>query len=169
MLRSHAIRGFTLVELLATLTLAAILAAIAWPSFAAWLLDNRRDAAVATAMHAVHAARQFAATRGETIQLCGTADATQCSRGLNWSSGMLVVNEAGTVHRSLPLSRSVRELTVRSNRAAISFEPGTSFASPATLTICDRRGGDAARAVIVSRSGRPRISDRDASNRVLQC
>lgn len=167
--RSQTIRGFTLVELLATLTLAAILAAIGWPSFAAWLLDNRREAAVATSMHAVHAARQFAATRGEAIWLCGTSDEAQCSGGLNWSSGMLVVNEVGTVHRSLPLSRSVRELTVRSNRPVISFEPGTSFASPATLTICDRRGGGFARAVIVSRSGRPRVSDRDASNRILQC
>ena len=163
------IRGFSLVELLATLTLAAVLAAIAYPGFATWLLDNRRNAAVATAMHAVHAARQFAATRGESMQLCGATDAAQCSGGLNWSSGLLLVNELGTVHRSLPLARSVQELTVRSNRPAISFEPGTSFASPATLTICDRRGSGAARAVIVSRSGRPRVSDHDASNRELRC
>lgn len=162
-------RGYTLLELLVALALMAILATIAYPGFAALLLDSRRDATVTIAMHAVHAARQFAATRGESIRLCGTLDAAHCSGGVDWSSGLLVVNAGGTIHRTLPLSRPVHGPTLRSNRSTINFEPGTSFASPATLTICDRRGSSTARAVIVSRSGRPRVSERDAANRVLQC
>ena len=162
-------RGYTLLELLVALALTAVLATIAYPGFSVWLLDTRRDAIVTTALHAVHAARQFAATRDESIELCGTLDAMHCSGASDWTSGLLVIGADGTVHRNLPALRSTHGPRLRSNRAVIRFEAGTSFASPATIIICDRRGGDSARAVIVSRSGRPRVSERDASNRVLQC
>jgi len=55
--------GFTLIELLVALALAAILATAVYPGFSAWLLDSRRDAMVTAALHAMHAARQFAAVR----------------------------------------------------------------------------------------------------------
>lgn len=162
-------RGYTLFELLVALALTAVLATIAYPGFTTWLLNSRRDATVTTALHAVHAARQFAATRDESVELCGTLDAMHCSGGTDWTAGLLIIGADGTVHRSLPSLRPVDAPTLKSNRTVIRFEPGTSFASPATMTICDRRGGRAARAVIVSRSARPRVSERDASNRELQC
>jgi type IV fimbrial biogenesis protein FimT len=161
--------GYTLLELLVALALTAILATIAYPGFTAWLLDSRRDAIVTSALHAVHAARQFAATRNESIALCGTLDAAHCSGAVDWSSGLLVIGADDIVHRNLSSSQPLHGPTLKSNRAIIRFEPGTSFASPATMTICDRRGSRAARAVIVSRSARPRVSERDASNRELQC
>ena len=165
----HIPRGYTLLELVAALALVAILAAIAYPGFAVLLLDSRRDAAVTIAVHAVHAARQFAAARGESMQLCGSRNAQQCSGQGDWSAGLLIIGSGGAVLRSLPLSLRKQGQGLISNRPVITFEPGTSFASPATLTICDRRGSAAARAIIVSRSGRPRVSERDAGNRLLQC
>jgi hypothetical protein len=59
--------------------------------------------------------------------------------------------------------------SVRANRDAIRFTALTPAATTATLTVCDERGSRAARAVIVSRIGRPRISDRDAGGRPLVC
>lgn len=147
--------GHTLTELLVTLGLAAILAAAAAPSFAGWLLDLRRDAAVTIALHAIHAARQLAAVRGENVSLCGSRAERACSGLTDWSDGLLVATDGGQVRRSLPLAGAAR---LRSNRTAIRFAAGSGHASPATLTICDRRGAGAARAVIVSRSGRPRAT-----------
>jgi len=161
--KCHMPRGYTLLELLAALALVAVLAVIAYPGFAALLLDSRRDAVVSIA------ARQFAAARGESMQLCGSHDARQCSGQGDWSAGLLVIGSEGAVFRSLPLALGKQGQRLISNRPAITFEPGTSFASPATLTICDRRGSDAARAIIVSRSSRPRVSKRDAGDRPLQC
>ena len=161
--------GFTLIELLVAFALTAILATIAYPGFTTWLLDSRRDATVLAVLHAANAARQFAATRDESVELCGTLDAAHCSGGTDWSMGLLIVGADSSVRRSLPSPQAAHGLALKSNRASIHFEPGTSYASPATITICDRRGGGEARAVIVSRSGRPRVSKRDASNRVLQC
>ena len=167
--KCHVPSGYSLLELLAALALVAILAVIAYPGFAALLLDSRRDAVVSITVHAVHAARQFAAARGESMQLCGSRDAQRCSGQGDWSAGLLVVGSGGAVFRSLPLPTRDQGPRLRSNRPAITFDPGSSFASPATLTICDRRGSDAARAIIVSRSSRPRVSERDAGNRPLQC
>jgi len=162
-------RGHTLTELLTALGVVAIIAAAAVPAFTHLLLDSRRNAAITTAMHAVNLARQLAAIRGESIRLCGTRDERECSERTDWSAGLLLTNEGDDLRRSLPLAASSRAPRIRSNRAAVSFEGGSGFASPATLTICDRRGAAAARALIISRSGRPRVSERDASDRPLTC
>ncbi len=162
-------RGLTLVELAVVLAFIAIIAGFAAPAFNGMLLDSRRTAAVSTAMHAVNLARQLAAIRGETIRLCGSRDARQCSGGTDWSSGLLVTTDDESLHRSLPLPAIARASALRANRGDVAFEAGTGFATPATLIICDRRGGTSARAIIISRSGRPRVSERDAGNRPLAC
>jgi type IV fimbrial biogenesis protein FimT len=161
--------GHTLPELLTMLGIAAIVATAAVPAFSTLLLDSRMNATVATAMHAVNLARQFSATRSETIRLCGSADERECSGTSDWSGGLLLADDSGQLRRSLGLPAGNGAARLRSNRAILSFEAGSGFATPATLTVCDRRGAQAARAVIVSRSGRPRTSARDASDRALAC
>lgn len=156
-------------ELLAVFGIVAIVAGAAVPAFADLLLDSRRNAAVGTAMHAIHQARQLAAIRGEPIRLCGTRDERDCSGLADWSSGLLVADEQHRLRRVLPIRSQGRGPQIRSNRPTIRFDAGSGFASPATLTVCDRRGGAAARAVIISRSGRPRISERDASGGIIAC
>ena len=162
-------RGYTLIELLTVLGIVAIVAAAAVPGFSRLLLDSRRNATVTSAMHAVNLARQLAAIRDEPIHLCGTQDDRACSGRTDWSGGLLLANDSADLLRVLPLTAAGRMSQVRSNRAAIRFEGGSGFASPATLTICDQRGSRAARALIISRSGRPRVSDRDAADRPLTC
>ena len=71
--------GHTLIELLVTLGTVAIIATAAGPSFAAWLLDLRRDATVSSSLHAIHMARQLAAVRGENVSLCGSRAGLTCS------------------------------------------------------------------------------------------
>ena len=162
-------RGHTLTELLTVLGVLAIIAAAAVPVFSGLVLDGRRNATVTSAMHAVNLARQLAAIRDEPIRLCGTQDDRACSGRTDWSGSLLLANDRDDLLRVLPLAATARALRVRSNRTAVRFEGGSGFASPATLTICDRRGSRAARALIISRSGRPRVSDRDASDRPLTC
>lgn len=162
-------RGHTLPELLAMLAIAAVIAGAAVPVFSNLLLESRMNAALSTAMHAVNLARQFSATRSEALRLCGSDDARACSGRTDWTRGLLIADAADRFRESVLVSGGAGAPRIRSNRAAIDFEGGSGFATPATLTICDRRGSRAARAVIVSRSGRPRSSDRDASDRALAC
>ncbi len=151
------------------LAIAAVIAGAAVPVFSNLLLESRMNAAVSTAMHAVNLARQFSATRSEPIRLCGSDDARACSGRADWSGNLLLADAAERFRESLLLGTGDRTPRIRSNRAAIHFEGGSGFATPATITICDRRGARSARAVIVSRSGRPRSSDRDGSSRALTC
>jgi type IV fimbrial biogenesis protein FimT len=58
---------------------------------------------------------------------------------------------------------------VTGNRTTLSFRPFGQVGVTATFTFCDDRGPPAARAVIVSQAGRPRVSDRNASGRPLAC
>lgn len=162
-------RGHTLPELLAMFGIVAVIAGSAAPTFSNLLLDTRMNAAVTTAMHAVNLARQFSATRSETIGLCGSDNEQSCTARTDWSIGLLLTDDGTSFRRSLPLTGGKGAPQVRSNRPVVSFEGGSGFATPATLTVCDRRGPRAARAVIISRSGRPRVSDRDASDRALAC
>ncbi len=161
--------GHTLPELLTILGIAAVLATAAVPVFSSLLLDSRMNAVLASAMHAVNLGRQFSATRGETIRLCGSVDARECSGAPDWSAGLLLADDAGLFHQTLGFSGGPGTPRLRSNRATLSFEAGSGFATPATIVICDRRGARAARAVIVSRAGRPRTSTRDGSDRALTC
>ena len=160
--------GHTLPELLAMLGIAVILAVAAVPVFSNLLLESRMNATVSTALHAVNLARQFSATRSEAVSLCGMDGLGGCSGDPDWSAGFVVTVEPGEFRHHLGLAGPTRP-RIRSNRAILDFEAGTGFATPTTLTICDRRGARAARAVIVSRSGRPRSSSRDASDRALSC
>ena len=166
--RIPACSGHTLPELLAMLGIAAVIAAAAVPVFSNLLLDSRMNATVSTALHAVNLARQFSATRGAAMILCGADALGDCSGKTDWSTGLVVSGEPREFRHRLTLVGTTRP-RIRSNRAVLNFEAGTGFATPATLTICDRRGARAARAVIVSRSGRPRSSTRDASDRALSC
>lgn len=162
-------RGVTLVELAIVLAFIAILAGFAVPTFQGLLLDSRRNASVVATLHAVTLARQLAAIRGETVRLCGVQDTERCSGRTDWSGGLLVTDDEYSPYRHLPLPVRDRTPAVRANRSEIAFEGGSGFATPATVTICDRRGSRAARAIILSRSGRPRVSATDSSGRPLAC
>jgi len=152
------------------LAIAAVLAGAAVPTFSNLLLESRMNAALSTAMHAVNLARQYSATRSRTIRLCGSDGAHACSGRSDWSAGFLLADaDDGELVQSLALPAGSGAPRIRSNRATLEFAGGSGFATPATLTLCDRRGPAGARAVIVSRSGRPRTSDRDASDGLLAC
>jgi type IV fimbrial biogenesis protein FimT len=59
--------------------------------------------------------------------------------------------------------------SIRSNRAHYIFRPYYRRSTNGTVIFCDRRGSAAARAVIVSYTGRPRVSSTDAGGRRLNC
>jgi hypothetical protein len=63
----------------------------------------------------------------------------------------------------------IPRMSIQSNRAALSFRPITQLDVNGTIVFCDERGGTSARAIIVSHTGRPRVSMRDASGRSLLC
>jgi type IV fimbrial biogenesis protein FimT len=170
--------GVTLLEMMTTLTVVAILSGIAAPSFSGMLRDNERTAAVNSFIHALYLARSEAIKRGAIVSLCKSADGETCSnRVADWNSGWMVfVNRDGD---DLPQRDPDEDVLmvyqgwgrgrITSNRLAYSFRAYTQGVVNGTLLFCDSRGGEHARAIIISQTGRPRVSRKDASNRPLRC
>lgn len=83
-------RGFSLFELVVTLSVAAILATIAVPSYRSLVQSNGLTTQTNELVGALNYARATAVTRGTTVTLCSSADRVTCRNDTDWSTGWLV-------------------------------------------------------------------------------
>lgn len=170
--------GFSVLELMITLSIAGILLGLAAPTFKGLLLDSQRTVAVNSFVHSIYLARSTAATQGRTVSICRSMDGDSCSNSTaNWQHGWMVfVN----TDRDEPPMRDANERvlsvqaawsggTVTSNRRSYSFRPYQHAVVNGTLVFCDVRGPTQARAIIINIAGRPRIATRDSDSRPLRC
>ncbi|GLW61414.1 hypothetical protein Hthe01_17630 [Hydrogenophilus thermoluteolus] len=93
--------GVTLVELMVTIAVAAILLAVAVPGFRNLIVSNRLTATTNAFVAALNLARIEAVKRNARVTLCKTADpnATKpnCAASATWSQGAIVFVDHGTV------------------------------------------------------------------------
>ncbi len=87
--------GFTLVELMMTLAVAAILTTVAIPGFSTLIRDNRLVAGTNQLVTALAVARSEAVKRGSSVSICASDDGTSCT-GTNWNQGWVVFSDSGT-------------------------------------------------------------------------
>lgn len=96
--------GFTLVELLITILVAALLMALAIPAFHSFIENNRLAASNNSLVSALAVARSEAIHRRDTVTLCSsnnpTAPVPLCDAGASWETGWVAFtdrNSSGTV------------------------------------------------------------------------
>lgn len=94
----HKQGGVTLVELLVTLTVMAILLAIAVPSFQGMIASSRVRSTTNDIMAMLSQVRQEAIRRGNRVTMCKSADQTQCTTSGDWSQGWIAFSD--TSHSS---------------------------------------------------------------------
>lgn len=82
-------QGFTLVELMVTIAVLAILMAIAVPSFQNQSLSSRLRASANDLAAGVQLARSEAIKRNAVVQLCASSDGSSCGGG--WADGWIVL------------------------------------------------------------------------------
>ncbi len=169
--------AFTVWELLCSLAIVAIIVSTATPAMQNVILDAKLRASVRTFVAAVQLARTEAAKRGRTVVLCQSPDLSTCGQNFDYTAGWIVFAD---VERERLPQRSQSERVLRAdappfegsilaNRRAFEFRPFQKRSTNGTVTFCDRRGEDKARAVVVSYTGRPRVAKLASGRRALSC
>ncbi len=159
--------GLTLIELLITLSVIAIIAGLSTPSFVELIQRNRIAAAANELVAGIQLARQFAVTENAVTRICPSASGQRCDAENRWDQGWIIFHDPDNngqpncvediVRVGHPLDGLVSD---SAGRTSIRFLP-TGFASGTNLTIklCDPNNPENARAVIVSNPGRPRVAE----------
>ena len=158
--------GFTLIELATTMSVVAILAGIAAPSFAGFIERQRASAAITSLMSHMALARVAAISRNQRAVLCPTSDGAHCESSTDWSQGwMLFLDEDGNrmldgsdevVRVDLePTSRHLRVASTTGRQQLRYLPDGRSAGTNLTISICNQTG-NLLGSVIVNNMGRPR-------------
>jgi type IV fimbrial biogenesis protein FimT len=84
------IRGFTLVELLITVTIVAIMLAFAVPSYSHIIASKRMVSELNALLVDMQYARSEAQRQGTTVQICQSSDQKNCTNSNSWEQGWIV-------------------------------------------------------------------------------
>ena len=159
--------GFTLIELMVTIAVLAILLSIAIPSYQDMVRSNRIVGQANHVITALNYARSEAVKRGIPATVCSSNGGTSCAGSKTWSTGWLVFADAnanGTVDTGEALLRVWPAISGGNTLNAgaknfITFTAtgyATGFAD--TFRLCDTRGTAAARSIVINDMGRSYVS-----------
>lgn len=163
-------RGFTLVELMATLVVMAILTALALPSFNGPLVGMRLSANASEFVDAISAARSEAQRMRSVVVICPRSSTGACAPSpANWNSGWLIFVDSNgddafaatetrvRVHEPLDSRTSMAEAkmaNIRIDPTGATIGITTGFR---TIKLSDSSTRSVARYVVLGRAGRARV------------
>ena len=156
---ARAAAGFTMIELVVTMTVAAILVAIGIPAMQTFIQNGRNSSQAAAMVIMLTYARNEALKRDVAggVTVCPSADGQNCDPAGNWANAWIVPDPVTPANPPLqvgtPLSTS-NTITEANGRTAVVFLPSGAAQTPATFKICDSRGSVYAREFEVNQSGR---------------
>jgi type IV fimbrial biogenesis protein FimT len=174
--------GFTLMELMVTIAIAAILMGIAIPSFIATIKSNRLTTQVNALVSSLNFARSEAIKRGLRVTLCKSGDGATCVANAtsDWSQGWIIFTDqdddatydsdtetllkvegsAGNQITMIGTSNNVRDYLSYVANGLNRKINGT--VQNGTISVCDDRTGNIGKDIVINAVGRPRIDDDQA-------
>jgi len=163
--------GFSLMELLTTIGVGALLISVGLPGLTEFTKNANIVTSSNTFLADMHYARDLAVTRNRRVVICPSDTGQNCNVN-DWASGWIVYvddnnnsvfDNGETIER---VGEALSGLSVQPVRFGntLTFRPSgramgaTVRDNVGAFLLCDDRGADHARAVVVDVSGRPRVS-----------
>ncbi|WP_447746713.1 GspH/FimT family pseudopilin [Pseudomonas nicosulfuronedens] len=148
--------GFTLLELMVTLAVLAILVGIAVPSLSDATLASKLKASANDLVAGVALGRSEAIKRNAVTSMCVSSDGSSCGSG-GWDQGWIIISGSTVLdkHPAAPTG-----FKVSSSVTKIDFQPTGVGNTQASITVCRSApsAGAQERVVNVSATGRAYVS-----------
>ncbi len=152
----RAARGFTLLELMVTVAVLAVLIGIAVPSLGDATLAGKLAASANDLVAGVAMGRSEAIKRNAVTSLCVSSNGTSCGSG-GWEQGWIIISGSTVIQKH---SAAPTGFKVTSSVAKVDFQPTGVGNTQATITVCRSApsAGSQERVVNVSATGRAYVS-----------
>ena len=170
--------GYTLIEMLVTVSIIAILASVAVPSYEGLINNNKQKAVLNTFLGELHYARSEAVKRSRQVVICPSSDASSCSKS-SWNGGWIIFidddrddtrdSNEELIRVTAALDQGLDLSTTSNIEEFIRYRPNGLALETGTFTLCDPRGSDVAKAIIINATGRPQASEHNETGGALTC
>lgn len=173
----HPAVGFTLVELMATMSIGMLLLISGIPAMHELIQRNLHSSHINTFVSSLHYSRSEAVKRGGNVVMCRGHE-SGCARTAGWHKGWLIFadqnqnREYDTGDQLLRFEQGWDDgIKVTSGRRRrIVYQPtGYSPGTNGTYVFCNPSYPDMVSAVILSNTGRPRLSKKRPGGKPLRC
>jgi type IV fimbrial biogenesis protein FimT len=154
--------GMTMIEILVTIVVMAVLVAIAVPSFRNASLGSQLSAAANNLLASVQLARSEAIKRNTAVWLCASADGAACAGSGGWEQGWIMIIDRSDPTTVLQYQQALPDrylITQTGGTADLAFQPIGVGLAATTFTVCrDNPDGGQERLVNVSPTGSARVT-----------
>lgn len=158
-------QGFTLIELMVTISVLAILVTIGMPNLQRFIQNSRLQSQSASLVGDLNYARAEAVRLGSPVAVCASIDGATCSGAGVWETGWVVFNDrnsnnvvdAGELLRATPAlggGNTLRAAGFGGGQLVRFNAQGYSNGFNTTFRLCDNRGVANARGVVLNNQGR---------------
>lgn len=175
-------RGFTLIELMIAVGLTGLLLSMAVPAMDIFVSNARQTGAFNDFVSTIHQARSAAVTTNTRVTMCPSAGGDDCE-SVGWDRGWIAFADLDSDRNVdndetiIVASGPVEGLTIASGEFAtfMTYRPNGRVmnaslnGSSGAFTLCDKRGADSAKVMIIDLSGRPRYSETMADGSAPSC
>lgn len=128
-------QGFTLVELMVTLAVSAILVGVGVPAFDTVMLNNKLRSYSTTLAASVQLARSEAAKRKTVVTMCVSTDGALCTDG-TWEQGWILLSDGKVLKQFQALASEYKIMETTAKAISIDFEPTGMIDEPKLLKVC---------------------------------
>ena len=160
-----------------TLGLATLVMALGLPSFGQLVADKRLRTEVDALFHAIHQARSESIARRRVVTICPSRDGKYCEPDNDWSGGWILFVNKGQQNTDireddevvLKYHQTDGRSRIVANRQSFSLRGTVLRATNGTIVFCDAAARAENRALVVSYTGRPRVTRMTTRGKPYEC